>query len=389
MEPRRARPVPRLVAHGRRRRGARRLQQRADRAVGLGPSTTSAAPTPTVSATPTSSSASSAPTVSGTVTGLSAPADVARGLEVPWGVAFLPDGAALVAERRSGQVVRVDAGGTTPVGVVPGVADQGEGGLLGLALLDEGARLVAYLTSTAGDNRVVSLPFDGASLGEPTVLLDGIPSGATHNGGRIAVGPDGMLWIGTGDAGDRERAQDLGTRAGKILRIAPDGSIPADNPFPGSPVWSYGHRNVQGLAFDSSGQLWATEFGQNSYDELNRIERGGNHGWPVVEGRGGGSDYVDPVVIWRTEDASPSGLAIVDDVAYVGGLRGQRVWQVPLTSDGAGEPVAALEGSLGRIRTVAAAPDGTLWLTTSNRDGRGDVRSGDDRVVSVTVDSSS
>lgn len=385
MEPRRTRTLPRLVALG---ASAAVLVgcSSAPSAPSASPSTASAAPTPTVSATPTSSSASPAPTVSGTVTGLSAPSDLARGLEVPWGIAFLPDGAALVAERRSGRVVRVDAsGGTTPVGVVPGVADQGEGGLLGLALLDDGARLVAYLTSTAGDNRVVSLPFDGTALGEPTVLLDGIPSGATHNGGRLAVGPDGMLWIGTGDAGDRERAQDLGTRAGKILRIAPDGSIPADNPFPGSPVWSYGHRNVQGLAFDSSGQLWATEFGQNSYDELNRIERGGNHGWPVVEGRGGGADYVDPVVTWRTEDASPSGLAIVDDVAYVGGLRGQRVWQVPLDGSSAGEPVAALEGSLGRIRTVAVAPDGTLWLTTSNRDGRGDVRAGDDRVVSVTV----
>ena len=324
--------------------------------------------------------------MSGKVTGLSQPAVLADRLEVPWGVSFLPDGSALVAERRSGAVLRVTPDGVTAsAGRVPGVADQGEGGLLGLAVLDEGATVVAYLTSTSGDNRVVSMPYRGGTLGEPTVLLDSIPSGATHNGGRVVVGPDGNLWIGTGDAGDRERAQDTGSRGGKILRIAPDGAIPADNPFPGSPVWSYGHRNVQGLGFDSSGQLWATEFGQNSYDELNRIERGGNHGWPVVEGRGGDTRFVDPVVTWRTEDASPSGLAIIDDVAYVAALRGQRVWQVPLTGTTAGEPVAALEGDFGRLRTVIAAPDGSLWLTTSNRDGRGDPVAEDDRVLRVTI----
>jgi glucose/arabinose dehydrogenase len=324
--------------------------------------------------------------VRGTVTGLGSTVALAEGLEVPWGLAFLPDGSALVAQRRSGDVVRVAADGrTTAAGRVPGVADQGEGGLLGLAVTDDGATVLAYLTSVEGDNRVVSLPYVEARLGEPTVLLDGIPSGAIHNGGRIVIGPDGNLWIGTGDSGDRPRAQDLGTRAGKILRIRLDGSIPADNPFPGSPVWSYGHRNVQGLAFDSRGRLWATEFGQNTFDELNLVTKGGNFGWPVVEGRGGNPDYIDPVVTWRTEDASPSGLAIVDDVAYVAALRGRRVWQVPLDGSSAGEPVAALDGALGRLRTVQLAPDGSLWLTTSNRDGRGDPVDGDDRVVRVTI----
>jgi glucose/arabinose dehydrogenase len=141
---------------------------------------------------------------------------------------------------------------------------------------------------------------------------------------------------------------------------------------------------VQGLAFDSTGQLWATEFGQNTWDELNKVVEGGNHGWPEVEGRGGREGFVDPQVVWRTDDASPSGLAIVDDVAYVGALRGQRLWQVPLAGGVAGRPVAALDGSLGRIRTVALAPDGgALWLTTSNTDGRGSPRDGDDRVVRV------
>ncbi len=356
---------------------------------GIVPPTTSAAPSSpepggtTTGPAPTSSSAGP---VRGTVTGLGRPEVLAERLEVPWGLAFLPDGSALVAQRRSGDVVRVAADGrTTAAGRVPGVADQGEGGLLGLAVTDDGATVLAYLTSVEGDNRVVSMPYADGRLGRPTVLLDGIPSGAIHNGGRIVIGPDGNLWIGTGDSGDRPRAQDLGTRAGKILRISLDGSIPADNPFPGSPVWSYGHRNVQGLAFDSRGRLWATEFGQNTFDELNLVTKGGNFGWPVVEGRGGNADYIDPVVTWRTEDASPSGLAIVDDVAYVAALRGRRVWQVPLDGSSAGEPVAALDGALGRMRTVQLAPDGSLWLTTSNRDGRGDPVDGDDRVVRVMI----
>jgi glucose/arabinose dehydrogenase len=216
-------------------------------------------------------------------------------------------------------------------------------------------------------------------------VIDGIPQGDIHNGGRIAVGPDGNLWIGTGDSGDRPQSQDRSSLAGKILRVGTDGSVPADNPFPGSPVWSYGHRNVQGLAFDSQGRLWATEFGQNTYDELNLVRKGGNFGWPEVEGAGGGSQYVDPVVTWPTDQASPSGVAIVDDVAYIGALRGERLWQVPLRGSSAGEPRAAFRGDYGRIRTVQAAPDGSLWITTSNRDGRGSPADDDDRVLRVTI----
>ncbi len=229
------------------------------------------------------------------------------------------------------------------------------------------------------------MPYSGGRLGEPTVVIDGIPQGDIHNGGRIAVGPDGNLWIGTGDSGDRPQSQDRQSLAGKILRIAPDGSVPDDNPFPGSPVWSYGHRNVQGLAFDSQGRLWATEFGQNTYDELNLVRKGGNFGWPEVEGAGGGSQYVDPVVTWPTDQASPSGVAILDDVAYIAALRGERLWQVPLRGSSAGETQAAFRGDYGRIRTVEVAPDGSLWIATSNRDGRGSPADDDDRVLRVTV----
>jgi len=351
---------------------------------GPAPSATASRTTPATVAPSTSASAGA---TGGTPARMGTPAVLASRLEVPWGMAFLPDGSALVAERPTGRVLRIAAAGGAPVrvGTVPGVQANGEGGLLGLAIAPKDPGTVfAYLTSTEGDNRVLKMPLTGGRLGAPTVVLSGIPAASTHDGGRIAVGPDGKLWIGTGDAQDRTASQDRANLAGKILRIGTDGSVPADNPFPGSPVWSYGHRNVQGLAFDSTGQLWATEFGQNTWDELNRVVKGGNHGWPEVEGREGRAGFVDPQVVWSPADASPSGLAIVDDVAYVASLRGRRLWQVPLTGTRAGTPVAALQGAYGRLRTVEPAPDGALWLSTSNSD-RESAAPDDDRIVRVPL----
>jgi glucose/arabinose dehydrogenase len=310
------------------------------------------------------------------------PEVVASGLEAPWGLAFLPDGDALVSERDSGRVLRV-APGAEPreVGTVPGVDAGGEGGLLGLAVSPEFERdqlVYAYLTGQ-GDNRIVRFRLGG---GPVEVLLDGIPKAGIHNGGRIAFGPDGMLYAGTGDAAERGNAQDPGSLGGKILRLRPDGGIPADNPDPGSPVWTLGHRNVQGLAWDGQGRMFATEFGQNRVDEINRIEKGGNYGWPEVEGTGGGERFRDPLVTWPTSQASPSGAAIAGDTLYVAALRGERLWTVPLDGDGGtGEPAAVLAGSYGRLRHAAVAADGALWVLTSNRDGRGDPAADDDRVL--------
>ena len=348
------------------------------------PAASSAAPLATPSATPSPAAVVPDPLPAATLG-----ATVADGLRVPWGMALLPDGSALVSERPTGRVLQVRPGSApVAVGKVPGVVAEGEGGLLGLAVGPGFAqdRLVyAYLTA-ARDNRVVRMPWPaGGVLGASQVVLATIPKGTIHNGGQLAFGPDGLLWISTGEEGVPERAQDLGSLGGKILRVAPDGSVPADNPFPGSPIWSYGHRNVQGLAFDSTGQLWASEFGAKTRDELNRIQRGGNYGWPVVEGPGGAPTYVDPYASWPTSEASPSGLAIVADVAYLGALRGQRLWQVPLAGPQAGQPRAFLEGELGRVRGVLAAPGGGLWVTTSNTDGRGDPRAGDDRVAEVRL----
>lgn len=307
---------------------------------------------------------------------------VATGLGVPWGIAFLPDGSALVSERDTARILRVDEGAASPVGTVADVVPAGEGGLLGIAYAD--GWLYAYFTAET-DNRVVRMRWDGAGLQAAEEVRTGIPKSVVHNGGRITFGPDGMLFVATGDATDVDAAQDPASLAGKILRIAPDGSVPEDNPTRGSAVYSLGHRNVQGLAFDARGRLWASEFGQSDVDELNLITPGSNYGWPECEGACGNPSYVDPIVEWEpTSIASPSGIAIIDDYVYVASLRGQTVWQVPL--DGSREATRLELGDLGRLRTVAAAPDGSLWLATSNTDGRGDPRAEDDRILRLGLD---
>jgi len=313
--------------------------------------------------------------------------EVTGGLEVPWSLAFLPDGAALVSERDSARIKLVSpAGDVSTVGEVRGVRPGGEGGLLGIALspsYDSDSLLFAYFT--AGDeNRIVSLRYDGQRLTGQRTIFDGIPSAGIHNGGRIAFGPDGFLYVGTGEAGDTDLSQDRDSVGGKILRITAEGEPAPGNPFD-SAVYSLGHRNVQGLAWDTSGQLWAAEFGQNTWDELNRIEAGGNYGWPEVEGRSDDEDFIDPVRQWRTDEASPSGIAIAGNSVYMAGLRGARLWQIPIPGGEAGEPKALLTGDYGRLREVGVAPDGSLWVTTSNRDGRGDPRDNDDRIIRLTL----
>ncbi|WP_203818674.1 PQQ-dependent sugar dehydrogenase [Paractinoplanes ferrugineus] len=310
---------------------------------------------------------------------LAKPQTVVSGLEVPWGLAFLPDGSALVGERDKGDIRQIPVGGGDPKKVyqMPGVDSGGEGGLLGLAVDPAYARnqfVYAYFTS-ADDNRIVKFKLGDKS---PKVIFEGITKGGRHNGGRLAFGPDGMLYVGTGDAGDEPESQNATDPNGKILRLTTDGKPAPGNPTAGSPVWSLGHRNVQGLAWSADEKMYGIEFGQNTWDEVNVIEPGRNYGWPTVEGRAGDARFVDPIAQWHTDDASPSGAAIAGDTLYVAALRGERLWTVPL---GGGAPKAELTGAYGRLRTVAVAPDGALWLTTSNRDGRGDPRDGDDRVL--------
>jgi glucose/arabinose dehydrogenase len=317
-------------------------------------------------------------------------ATVADGLEAPWGIDFLPDGSAIVTERDSTRVLRVtpvsEGGDVEEIGTMDAAAPEGEGGLLGVAVspdFDADSLVYLYLT-TAEDNRVVRAAYDGTSLAEPEVVLDGIPNGFIHDGGRLEFGPDGMLYVSTGETGEPPLAQDRDSLAGKILRITPDGDPAPGNPFEGSPVWSWGHRNVQGLAFDED-RLWASEFGDSTWDELNRIRKGDNYGWPEVEGQGNREKYTDPQVVWRTENASPSGLAYLDGHVWMAALRGARLWRVDVSSGTAKDPQDYFVGEYGRMRTVVVAPDGNLWVTTSNRDGRGEPAAEDDRILVVDV----
>ncbi|EEP75222.1 oxidoreductase [Micromonospora sp. ATCC 39149] len=311
------------------------------------------------------------------------PQVAASNLTVPWGMDFLPDGSALVTLRNSAQVLRVRPGQTPePVAQISGVTPVGEGGLLGLAISPTYAQdgyVYVYLT-TATDNRIVRFRLTAPQTQTP--VLTGLARASTHDGGRIAFGPDGLLYAGVGDAGQTANAQNLQSRNGKILRMRPDGSVPADNPFPGSLVYSLGHRNVQGLAWDAQGRLYATEFGQNTWDEVNLIVAGGNYGWPTVEGRGNDPRFRDPLLVWSPAEASPSGAAIAGNRLFVAALRGARLWNVPLDgAGGVGTPIAELVGAYGRLRTVEYGPDGWLWVTTSNRDGRGTPAATDDRIL--------
>jgi glucose/arabinose dehydrogenase len=313
---------------------------------------------------------------------------VATGLQAPWGLDFLPDGTALVTERDTRRILEVtETGDVREVGVVESAAPQGEAGLLGIAVSPTFAddQLVYAYVSTAEDNRVVRMEYDGRRLGTPDPVLTGIPNGFIHDGGRLLFDDDGMLLVSTGEIGEPDLAQDPESLGGKILRITPDGDPAPDNPAGGSPVWTMGHRNVQGLAIDDADRLWATEFGAQTWDELNLIERSRNYGWPLVEGRGEQEEYRDPFVQWSTSEASPSGLAFLDGSLWAGALQGERLWQIPVTDDGVGEPQDWFVGDYGRIRTVVASPQGTLWVTTSNRDGRGEPTAEDDRILELDL----
>ena len=312
---------------------------------------------------------------------------LADGLDVPWGIAFLRSGAAVVGERGTGRLLHVSpTGRTRTLGEVAGVvapSGLGEGGLLGLALApgDEDT-LFAHHTS-GSDNRVVRLSLAGSRVGRPRAVLTGIPTSTHHHGGRLLFDRDGMLLVSTGDAEQSELAQDRASLAGKILRIRPNGRVAPGNPF-GNRTWSYGHRNVEGLALDAAGRLWATEFGDKRADELNLVQPGRNYGWPEVEGRS--RRYTSPKATWSpTSSCSPAGLAIAGSTAFVGALQGRCLFAVPLEGPRAGRPRAWFAGDHGRIRSVALAPDASLWVTTSNTDGRVEPGRDDDKILRVRL----
>ncbi len=314
---------------------------------------------------------------------------VAQDLEIPWEIVFLPSGEKLVAER-PGRLLKI--GADKKVIEVSGVKHIGEGGLLGIALDPQFASnkfLYLYLTSDDNGriaNRVERYILENDSLSSRTVILQGILGSSVHDGGRIAFGPDGLLYVTTGDAGNTSLAQNKNSLNGKILRINADGSIPKDNPF-NNAIYSMGHRNVQGITWDSSGQLWATEHGrsgiQSGFDELNKIQKGGNYGWPTIQGDETRDGMITNIInSGANETWAPSGMEFVDGNIYFAGLRGASLYRFNVERR---TLTKHLKDTYGRLRTVKLGPDGFLYVLTNNRDGRGIPKEADDKIIRVSI----
>lgn len=318
---------------------------------------------------------------------------MAIGLDTPWDIAFLPEGGLLVTER-SGILKLINEDGKQLT--VSGVRETGEGGLLGLALHPDFAKnnwLYIYLTSDDTGtltNRIERYVYHtDHSVSDRVVILEGIKGSSNHDGGRIRFGPDGLLYITTGDAGNPQLAQDPQVLEGKILRLTDEGEVPADNPW-GNPVFSVGHRNPQGLAWDSQGRLWSTEHGpsggETGNDELNLIEAGKNYGWPLIRGLETREGMESPKLeSGRGNTWAPAGLEIVEDLAYFPGLRGNALYAANLEDLSLEALRIHFEGEYGRLRAIRLGPDGLLYLGTSNKDGRGSPRAEDDQLLKIDL----
>jgi glucose/arabinose dehydrogenase len=327
---------------------------------------------------------------------------IASGLDVPWALAFAPNGDLYFTER-GGRVSVLHDGGIHVLAELP-VETTAEGGLLGIALSPNFSTepdiylYYTYRDSTGLWNRVVRMREGSQGLGPEVIIIDKIPAGNIHDGGRIKFGPDGKLYITCGEAGVGERAQNQSILGGKILRVNGDGSIPVDNPFSGSPVWSLGHRNPQGLAWSESGALYASEHGPSgeggvfAHDEINLITPGSNYGWPIHAGYSDDVKYVSPLYSTESETWAPSGCTFVTSDRYPGWkgsllvacLRGKGVRLIKLNAAGDQvESVATILSNYGRVREVVEGPDGYIYFTTSNRDGRGIPLADDDKILRI------
>jgi quinoprotein glucose dehydrogenase len=335
-----------------------------------------------------------------------------EGLEIPWSLIFLPDGRALVSER-PGRIRMIQDGRLReePYASLE-VAHVGEGGLLGLARHPDFPRypyIYAMHTYRKGNelyNRVIRMKDTGGQGALERVIFDSIPGGRFHNGGRIGFGPDGMLYITTGETFSSRLAQDLNSAAGKVLRVTADGGLPRDNPFPGSPVFSYGHRNPQGLAWHpETKDLFSSEHGPSgefllfANDEVNVIVKGGNYGWAEVVGAPGQTPYLDPLIVWK-KTTPPSGMTFCTgklrpqfkNDLFVATLKSEALIRITMQREGGLYRVKAIErwfahddsrGKFGRLRDAVEGPEGAIYFLTSNRDGRGNPTPGDDRIYRI------
>ena len=308
---------------------------------------------------------------------------LAENLKVPWAMDFLPNNT-MIFTQRGGYVSLLDNNGVKSIGHI-NVTANGESGLLGVAVdpqFSQNKYIYLYYTSNAG-NRVSRFVLDG-KLENETILIDNIPSASIHNGGRIKFGPDGKLYITTGDANNRTAAQDINSLSGKVLRTNKDGSVPSDNPFKNY-VYTYGNRDPQGLTWGPTGILYESEHGDIQNDEINILVPGGNYGWPIYQGNDHVQGYQSPFVFYTNFTLAPSGMAFYNNKLYIAGLRGSQVRQINLAENGTSiTGQQAILTQLGRIRDVVVH-DGYIYICTSNTDGRGIPEVGDDKIIRIKV----
>lgn len=319
----------------------------------------------------------------------SSPLVVAQNLDTPWAITFLPDKGMLFTER-PGRVQYIDKNGNIVlVATIQSVKEIGEGGLLGIVTHPKFSSnnfiYLYYTYSSNGNdtlNRVVRMTYKNNKLSDEKIIVDKIPGASNHNGGRIKFGPDNYLYITTGDAQNPSQAQKTDTLAGKILRVTDEGKKVSGNPFDNL-VYSYGHRNPQGIAWDSNGNLWETEHGQSATDEINLIESGKNYGWPTIRGKQTKNGLTSPVTQSGSDTWAPSGAAFVGNSLFFASLRGQALFEAVIENNQVVSIKERFKGTYGRIRDVVLGPDNMLYITTSNRDGRGNPENTDDRIIKI------
>jgi glucose/arabinose dehydrogenase len=317
------------------------------------------------------------------------PAAVSTGWSIPWDLSWAPDGTfGLVTERDTFQVFRINKNGSgkTLVGTVPNSqTTDGEGGLMGVAFSPTwngtSDQQVFFMHTSSEGNRVATMNFNGTALSGYTAILTGIRKSRFHNGGRIRFGPDGFLYVTTGDSQQQNLAQDPNSLNGKILRITKTGAAAPGNPF-GTRVYTLGHRNGQGLAWDAQGRLWESELGNSAFDELNLIQPGKNYGWPTCEGTCSTSGMTNPKRTWTPAEASPSGLAFANGALFMAALRGQRLWRIVLNGENVSSVSSHFNGTFGRLRLVVKVPgENAIWFGTTNADNNGSGGPGSDRIL--------